>query len=437
MTRLVQIEQARSAFLAPDRPTWEMYSTCIHCGLCLNHCPTYRILGTEMDSPRGRIYQVLLADQGRLAAGEPFLTHIDRCLGCLACETACPSGVPYGHIVERARAQLEPHHRRPVPARLARWFFFRKALRDYHILSRAAKMLRWFQKSRVRRIVRSTGVLRLLGLAGLEQMAPTIEEEFFFGEFGTQVPAQGERRGTVAFHAGCINNVAFAGLNRATVRVLSRNGFDVYILPRQRCCGALHAHNGLREDARLLARRNIKAWKEAGRTFTAVVTNSAGCGSHMKDFADLLAEDPEYGEEARAFAALTRDVTEFLAQEGLRAPSRRLAGRVAYQDPCHLLHAQRVRQAPRELLRAVGLEVVELPHPDQCCGSAGIYNLTQEKLSRQILAAKMDDIRSVSDGLQAILTANTGCMLQLRNGCALHGVRVPVRHVMEILDEAF
>ncbi|MBI2683682.1 MAG: 4Fe-4S dicluster domain-containing protein [Acidobacteriales bacterium] len=437
MPGLVQIESKHSNFATLDRPTWEMYSTCIHCGLCLNHCPTYRVLGTEMDSPRGRIYQVLQVDAGRLAIGDSFVTHIDRCLGCLACETACPSGVPYGHIVERARAQIEQHIRRPLLTRMARWYFFQKALRDFHTLSRTAKLLRWYQRSGLRTVVRKSGVLRMLGLAEIERLAPKIDDEFFFSEIGTLVPAEGERRGIVAFHAGCITNVAFAGLNRATVRVLSKNGFDVYIVPRQRCCGALHAHSGLREDARLLARRNIRAMKDAARDFDAIITNSAGCGSHMKDYVDLLSDDPEYREAAVSFAARTRDVTEFLAQVGLREPRRRATGKVTYQDPCHLLNAQRIRQAPRDLLRAAGLEIAELPHSDQCCGSAGTYNLTQNHLSRQLLAAKMKDVQTVAHDVHTVVTANTGCMIQMRAGLASRGIDLPVRHVVEVLNDCF
>ncbi|MGH9670902.1 MAG: (Fe-S)-binding protein, partial [Terriglobales bacterium] len=269
-------QPASSHFAGSDRPTWELYSVCIHCGLCLNHCPTYRVLGLEQDSPRGRIYQVLQADSGRLRIGDSFVTHIDRCLDCRACETACPSGVEYGRIVERARAQIEQHFRRPWLARRLRRYFFGTVLRDYHVLARWARLLRWYQRSGVQKFLRATGILKLFGLAEVEALAPPIDEDFFFNEIGMVFPPEGERRGRVAFLAGCISSVAFAELNRATVRVLTRNGVEVSVPERQRCCGALHAHAGFREEARLLARRNIEALLDD--RFDAIVTNAAGCG---------------------------------------------------------------------------------------------------------------------------------------------------------------
>jgi glycolate oxidase iron-sulfur subunit len=225
-------------------------------------------------------------------------------------------------------------------------------------------------------------------------------------------------------------------LNRATVRLLSKNGVEVLILPNQQCCGALHAHNGLREDARALAMRNIDALKGAGE-FDAIITNSAGCGSHMKDYADLLKDNVEYAESATRYAALTKDVTEYLAKIGLRSPLVRKEHAIAYQDPCHLAHAQRVRSAPRELLQAVGYTLVELPHPDQCCGSAGTYNVAQNELSMKILDAKMDDVATVVEGVSELATANTGCMLQLEAGVRDRGWNVPVQHVVEILNECY
>ena len=427
-----------SNFSGKDKPDWALYSTCIHCGLCLNHCPTHRVLGQEADSPRGRIYQILQVDEGRLPIGDAFVTHIDRCLGCLACETACPSGVPYGHILERARAQIETHYRRPWHVRVFRSLFYKKALRDFHWLSRFAKLLRFYQRSGLQWLARHTGVLHLLGLASMERLTPKIDGDFFFSEIGMLVPAEGECRGRVAFHAGCIANVAFSSLNRATVRLLAMNGVDVLILPRQRCCGALHAHSGLREDARTLAIRNIDAWRDAGMPLDAIVINSAGCGSHMKDYADLLKDDPEYSTRAKEFAAATRDVTEYLAQLGLRPPRFAVTDRtIAYQDPCHLAHAQRVTAAPRELLRAAGFQLVDLAHPDQCCGSAGTYNVSQHKLSMEILDRKMDDIAIVADDISELATANTGCMLQIEFGLRQRRMRLPIRHVIEILNDCY
>ncbi len=425
-----------SNFSGQDKPTWELYSTCIHCGLCLNHCPTYRVLGTEMDSPRGRIYQVLQVDEGKLPIGDSFVTHIDRCLGCLACETACPSGVQYGHIVERARAQIETHYKRPWMERTIRKFFFTRALRDFQLLSDCGKALRFYQKSGLQKLVRASGVLHLLGLAKLEKLTPAMDPVFFFTNIGMLIPAEGKLRARVGFHAGCIANLAFAELNHATVRLLARNGVEVHIVGRQRCCGALQAHAGFREDARLLARRNIDAFGRELALLDAIVTNAAGCGSNLKDYLDLLKDDPQYAAKAKEFSAKVKDVTEYLAELGLREPLHRLKGRVAFQDPCHLNHAQKVRSAPRQLLMAVGATLVELPHPEQCCGSAGTYNVTQHELSMKILDAKLDDVDAAGE-FDVLATANVGCMLQLRVGLQQRGKNLPVRHVVEMLEECY
>ena len=419
--------------LAPsDRPTWDLYSKCIHCGLCLQQCPTYRVLGLEMDSPRGRIYQVLEVDEGKLKIGESFVTHIDRCLACRACETACPSGVQYGRIVERARAMIEDQYERGWLARMARARGYR-LLSDFPSLARWAKLVRFYQRSGLQSLMRATGILKLLGMDKLDSLSPRIEDDFFFREFGSVYPAKGERRARVALLGGCIASVAFAELNRATIRVLCENGVTVVIPKDQGCCGALHAHAGLRDEARALARRNIDAMLSPG--IDAIVTNAAGCGSTMKEYADLLESDPAYADKAKQFEHKVKDVNEFLATLGLRAPARKLSQRVTYQDPCHLAHGQRIRTAPRDLLRALGVEFVEMPHADYCCGSAGVYNVVQNKLAMQILDAKMDDVTTTRADVLA--TANVGCMLQLRAGVAQRGLKMQVRHVIELLDEAY
>ena len=425
---------ASSNFSGHDRPTWELYSTCVHCGLCLQQCPTYRVLGTEMDSPRGRIYQVLLADDGRLPIGDSFVTHIDRCLGCLACQTACPSGVQYGHIVERARAQIEQHYRRPWLARRIRNFVYGRLLADYKKLASWARRMRWYQRSPLARVARSLGLLRLLGVEQIEKLAPAISDSFTFQGFGQVFPPKGARRGRVALLAGCIGSVAFDDLNQATIRVLQANGLEVVLPATQVCCGALHAHAGRLDDARALARRNLRAFLSDGNV-DAILASSAGCGSTMKDYANLLADDPEHHDDARRFAAKVRDVTEYLAEIGLRAPSRSISGRATYQDPCHLAHAQKIRSAPRDLLKQAGTQLVEMQHPDYCCGSAGVYNVAEHELSMQILDAKMDDVAAT--GVDLVVTANTGCMLQLRAGAARRGLSLKVKHVLEVLDEAY
>jgi glycolate oxidase iron-sulfur subunit len=418
---------------AKDAPSWELLSTCVHCGLCLNHCPTYKVLGMEMDSPRGRIYQVLQVNEGKMPLGETFVQHIDRCLGCVACEIACPSGVKYGRIVERARAQIEQGYKRPFLQRVLRNFFYRKVIPNFRTLSFVAKLMRFYQRSGLQTLVRKSGLLKLLGVADLDKLSPQIDKEFFFSEIGKVFPAVGEKRGKVAFVAGCINNVAFSHLNHATVNVLTQNGIEVHIPAGQGCCGALHAHAGLREEARELARHNINIF--LGGDYDAIVTNAAGCGSNMKEYDDLLENDPAYLGRAKEFKAKMKDVTEYLAGIGLVAPKRKIGQKVSYQDPCHLANAQRIRTQPRELLAAIGCELVELPHSDQCCGSAGVYNVSQNELSMQILEKKMEDVTSVSSDMLA--TANVGCMIQLRAGVQQRGLKMPVKHVMELLDEAY
>ena len=425
--------ESLSHFSTPDRPTWDLYSACVHCGLCLNQCPTYRVLGLEMDSPRGRIYQVLQVDSGRLQIGDSFVNHIDRCLGCRACETACPSGVQYGRIVERARTEIEKNYRRPLLARWTRAFFYKRVLTNFDVLARWAKLLRWYQRSGVQDFLRKSALLKLLGMDKLDALSPTVEDKFFFTEFGAEFPAEGEPRARVAFLAGCIANVAFAELNRATIRVLQKNGVTVLIPAGQGCCGALHAHAGYREEARTLARRNIDAMLHPA--LDAIVTNAAGCGATLKEYDDLLVSDPAYAAKSKLFAEKTKDVTEFLADLGLRPPREKISSRVTYQDPCHLAHGQKVRSAPRQLLKSLGLELVEMPHADFCCGSAGTYNVLQNDLSMQILESKMDDVASTWADIVA--TANVGCMLQLRAGVQSRRLNMQVKHVVELLDQAY
>lgn len=426
------LQMGESNFAGPDRPTWDLYATCVHCGLCLNHCPTYRVLGMEMDSPRGRIYQVLQVDAGRLPIAESFVTHIDRCLDCRACESACPSGVQYGHIVERARAQIEQHYQRPWLQRQVRTLFYRRVLGNRKRLSRIATLLRFYQRSGLQALAEHSGLLKLMGMAELERLQPRVDDRFFFDHFGKVFPAVGERRARVALHAGCIASVAFSSLNDATIRVLTKNGVEVCVPADQNCCGALQAHAGFRDEARALARQNIAAMLDD--RFDAVVTNAAGCGSTLKEYGDLLREDGQHS-DAERFAAKVKDVTEFLHSIGLRPPTRQMKLKATYQDPCHLAHGQRIRNSPRELLRAVGIELEEMPHADQCCGSAGSYNVTQNELSMKILDAKMKDVSSTS--AEIVITANVGCMLQLRAGMGRTGMKLPVKHVIEVLDECY
>ena len=391
------------------------------------------MLGREADSPRGRIYQILQVDAGNLEIGDSFVTHIDRCLGCRACETACPSGVHYGAILERARYEIETYYRRGWFGKKIRDYFYRNVLMRLPVLARQARLMRFYQKSGLQAFARGSGMLKALGLEKLEALAPAVDDDFYFRELGKTYPAKGQKRGRVAFLAGCIASVSFAELNRATVRVLNENGIEVVVPEAQQCCGALAAHGGYREEAKILARKNIEAMLDP--SCDAIVTNAAGCGATLKEYGDLLADDPKYRDRAREFAAKSKDVNEYLAKIGLRQPPKKLGARVTYQDPCHLAHGQGVRSAPRDLLKSVGAQMAELAHPDFCCGSAGTYNVVQNELSMKILKDKMDDVEQTT--ADVIATANVGCMLQLRAGVKQRGLNMRVAHVIELLDEAY
>ena len=411
---------------------------CVHCGLCLNACPTYRELGLEMDSPRGRIYQMV-----QVAGGAPitpaYIEHIGLCLACRGCESACPSGVRYGRMVEDARAEIEAYRTQQAPrGRAARWlrgFVFHRLLESRGLLTCAGCLLYLYQASGAKALVRGMGLLKLLGRLGdLGQFAPSAEPPFFFSQIGRTFAAEGERKYRVAFLAGCIANICFARLNEATVRVLQKNGCEVVVPEGQGCCGALHVHSGMPEEARRLARRNIDA--VLAESFDAIITNAAGCGSTLKEYGDLLEHDPSYAAKAREFAGKMRDVTEFLAGLELNPRMGAVNATVTYQDACHLAHGQRIRTAPRKLLAAIpGLKVREMAGSDLCCGSAGIYNVVENEMSMQILARKMEAVKSTGAGI--IAAVNPGCMLQLETGVRLHGGSQRVMHVVELLDWAY
>ena len=386
-----------------------------------------------MDSPRGRIYQMLQVDAGRLALGDSFVTHIDRCLGCLNCQTACPSGVQYGSLLERTRSQIEENYQRPWLQRKLREHFYSRVLPSFSKLARSAKLVRFYQRSGLQNIARTSGLLKLLGVEEIDALSPRIESDFSFRDLGRTYPAEGVRRGRVALLIGCISSVAFAELNRATIRVLNKNGIEVCIPQEQSCCGALHAHAGLLDMARAQARKNIDAMLRP--EIDAIVSNAAGCGATMNEYADLLEHDPQYAERAKQFVAKARDVTEYLAAVGLTEPKRRLKSRVTYSDPCHLAHAQGVRKQPRELLKAIGVELVEMPRADSCCGSAGVYNVVQNEISMKVLDEKMEYVSMVEP--EIVVTANVGCMLQLAAGAKRKGLKTKVNHVIELLDQAY
>jgi glycolate oxidase iron-sulfur subunit len=405
----------------------ELYQ-CVHCGLCLDACPTYRALRLETESPRGRIHLVRAAAEGRIEPNERFASHLYLCLMCRACESACPSGVKYGRIAEAAREILGPPGP-PLERALAR-------LALVHVLPFPSRvrflsaLVRFYQRSGAARWARRALPRRLGEMAA---MLPRIPRRFFRPP-GEVLPALGARRARVGFLSGCVMSTFFADVNEATVRVLRLNGCEVVIPKRQVCCGALNVHNGETRKAREMARRNIDAFSRFEPD--AVVANAAGCGAAMKEYGHLLRDDPVYAPKAEAFGLLVRDASELLALLGPEIPSAKIEMRVTYQDPCHLAHGQKVREPPRALLKAIGgIELVEMRGADRCCGSAGIYNLTHPEMSREILREKMAAVAAT--GAAAVVAPNPGCILQLRYGARVCGVPVEVFHLMELLDRAY
>jgi glycolate oxidase iron-sulfur subunit len=445
-----------SWFDGADAPSAPGLETCIHCGLCLTACPTYRTLRTEPDSPRGRIYLMRGLLEGRIEPGEDLVTHLDRCLDCRACETACPAGVPYSQLLEASRAQIERRVRRATPLRLFGRWVLNHVLPDRGRMHLAADLLRLSQAGPLGAAARAAarrGWLPQFAARGLE-MTPVLEPraERALERVAARLPEgarmearsdglvfvpAGTAKAKVAFHTSCVMETMFAAMNHETVRLLVIAGAEVHVPHAQGCCGALHAHGGEREQARRLARANVRAF---GDDCEFVVSNSAGCGAALRDAGHLL----EHDAAAEAFAGRVRDVSEVLDQLGLPPapaplhapgdPARPLA--VTYHDACHLAHAQKVREAPRRLLRTLpGVRLTELPNADWCCGSAGVYNLQQPALADAQLEQKLDAVESVEPDM--VVASNPGCLMHLRRGAAERGSAVTFAHLVELLGAAY
>jgi Fe-S oxidoreductase len=405
----------------------ELYQ-CVHCGLCLNQCPTYRALRLEPESPRGRIHLVKAAADGRIELNDRFKEHIYLCLLCRACETACPSGVQYGHIAETAREQLGP----PGSPRMrtALNFAFTQLFPHPNRLRVLAGLLRLYQRTGLPHLIRP---LLPKKLREMESMLPLIPEHFF-QPTANILPAIGKRRAKVAMLNGCVMPLLFGDVNEATVRVLRRNGCEIVFPQTQTCCGALNTHNGESIAAKAMARQNIDAFLATG--VDAVIVNAAGCGAAMKEYHYLLRDDPVYAERAKQFSSIVKDAGQFLGDLGLVGTLAPLKMTVTYQDPCHLAHGQRVRNQPRNLLRAIpGLQLKEMEGSDRCCGSAGIYNLTHPAMSQHLLKEKMQSVASTE--ADSVVAPNPGCMLQLRYGSREYGPDVKIYHLMELLERAY
>jgi glycolate oxidase iron-sulfur subunit len=404
---------------------------CIQCGFCLPVCPTYRMLGVETESPRGRIHLIEAAAQGRIPLDARLEEHMYVCLGCRACETACPAGVRFGTIIEAGRAEVGPTG--SAPARRTTLAALRHLMPYPERLRAAAGLLRLYQRSGLGPLLRRLHLMP--ARAGeMEALLPAVPDAPF-RPADDVLPAIGPRRARVGFLSGCAMSVLFPGSNDATVRVLRRNGCEVVIPRDQTCCGALNVHNGERIAARRMARRNVEAFLAAG--VDAVIINAAGCGVASKEYGVLFRDDdPAYAARADAYSRLCRDATEFLAELGLTGTLGEIRARATYQDPCHLAHGQRIRREPRDLLRRIpGLDLVEMEGADRCCGSAGIYNIVQPEYSRRILDEKMQAV--VRTGADLLVAPNPGCLLQLAAGIRAQGLAIEPCHVVDLLDRAY
>ncbi len=418
---------------------YSVLQQCMHCGMCLPDCPTYNETGRERNSPRGRIALMRGIADGELEASREFAGEMSYCLGCLACTSACPAGVDYAHLLESARAEVEDRGlldtpwRRAVRAVTIHGLFLRPRL-----LRAAGRMLRLWQASGMQSASRRLGLVRLLPrpLREAEPLTPEIQARFSDERIEEITPARGGRRHRVLLLTGCVQDLVFSDVNQATAEVLAENGCEVVTPRTQDCCGSLHAHNGEIEAAKRLARRQLDAIDP--ESYDAIISNAGGCGSHLRHYDRLLAEEPQYRERAAAWSRRLRDIHEWLVEIGFRAPLDPAAAvrRVTYHESCHLCHGQGVSRQPRELLGALpGVELVESADATTCCGSAGIYNLTQPETATRLQQRKVGHL--LDSGAEVIATANPGCHLQIGNGLREAGRQPRVVHPVVLLAEAY
>lgn len=466
-----QITPPKEGPLQRHTHTYDLMRQCIHCGFCLPTCPTYAVLGVEMDSPRGRIYQMQAVAEGKLEISDDFVEHMYCCVGCRACETACPSGVQFGKLIEAAREQIQLEttsiaaqegpdaHARgeyeelvtlttnpaksSLAATLLRRFFFDVMLPSRLVLSLVFGGLKVYQRSGLQAVVRRTGLLDAINnlptpfkgkIKIPEELMEQAKGDIIIHQLPEITPALGPRRYRVGFISGCIMDQVFHDINEATIRVLAANGCEVISPLQQNCCGALHVHGGEAERGRELARHNINVF--AHYNVDTIIINSAGCGSTLKEYNHLLRDDPAYAERAEEFSSKVKDIHEFLASIKYNQQMGEVKRTVAYHDACHLLHGQKIKQQPRQLLKAIpGITLVNLKESDWCCGSAGIYNLTNQEMGQDLLERKMNNIKET--GANTIATGNPGCMMQIALGARQRGMSMEVLHPIQLLDEAY
>lgn len=428
-----RLEQEKG-FDSKNPPQQELIDTCVHCGFCLATCPSYRAIGKEMDSPRGRIYLMDAIKKGEAALDETTTQHFDSCLGCLACVTACPSGVQYDKLIAATRPQVERNQPRSLPDTLIRKLIFN--LFPYPNRLRPLLVLLWlYQQSGLQKLVRSTGVLKIVPrLAAMEAILPRITRAAFRDNLPDVIPAQGKKRYRVGVILGCVQRLFFSPVNEATVRVLTANGCEVVIPKAQGCCAALPAHQGQEAQAQALARQMIDSFAQTD--VDAVIINAAGCGHTLKEYGHILENDPQYREKAQEFAAKVKDVQEFLIEAGVTAELSPLTDgelTIVYQDACHLLHGQKISLQPRQLLRLIpGVKLREPIDAALCCGSAGVYNMLQPEVADELGRQKATNL--FNTGAQVIASPNPGCSLQIQKHLQRQEKEIALMHPMELLD---
>ena len=417
---------------------YSVVQQCMHCGLCLPTCPTYDATKIERHSPRGRISLMRAIADGRLDATRTFADEMYFCLGCLACMTACPAGVNYAELFEHARAEAESSGVLQSPKRnLIRTLAIRWLFMDLRHLRLVGRLLRLYQRLGLQTLVRRSGVLQLLPkrLRELEAFTPDVQPKFSADLIAPVTPAVGRKKYRVAMLTGCAQDLIFSDINRDTVEVLARNGCEVFTPPKQLCCGSLHAHNGEWGMAQELARKQLEQFPPD--QFDAIISNAGGCGSHMKHYHKLLADDPAYRNRAALWDKKVKDIHEWLIEIGVQPPANNAPPQVVtYHESCHLAHGQKITAQPRQLLGLIpSLKLVELPESTWCCGSAGIYNIVQPEMANQLLDRKLQHIQST--GATIVANGNSGCLLQLINGVKQKGLKVRVAHPVTLLAEAY
>ncbi|TYR79449.1 (Fe-S)-binding protein [Priestia megaterium] len=428
-------KRSASNYLWRDKPDENKWADCVHCGMCLESCPTYELTGQEQHSPRGRVHLIKSVAEGKLQVNEQFMNPVFACLDCRACTTACPADVDVGGLIEEARGQI----RQAIP--LTGWkgamskLFLKELFPHQNRLNSAGSFLKFYQKSGMQKFVRKTGFINIMPkhLVEMEAIMPEVKEPVR-KKYTHQnvIKAKAETKNEVAFLTGCVMDVMFSDINEATINVLTRNGNDVTIPKQQTCCGALHVHAGDRETGRKLAKQNIEAFKDAD----TIIVNAAGCGCMLKEYPELFREeDTEWHEQAKVFSAKVQDISKYLHDTGYEKPKAEINTRITYHDACHLAHGQGVRQEPRTILLDIpGVEMVHMPNADRCCGSAGIYNITNPEMAGAVLESKME---YVPEDVEMISMGNPGCMLQMAMGVQKYGRNQKVVHTVQLLDWAY